>query len=167
MPIVSIDVTTSTTLIYILYRFRSYRSRYRLELMQRISKSAQIKKTQILYIRMNLMSVALSITRTLMPSAIETSTLTRISLLLSVNIILNFLISISIRSVSIRRKKSRYILQNSVQIRSQQTRRISLIRSNVYCIIQYLLTTEVFQIVKTLLNYCLILIAEPELASYI
>lgn len=165
MPTASIDATINIQ-IYILLRFKNHYVRFRPELIQKILKNNQIKKTQILYTRINSILDVLSIIA-LIPLVIGISTLTQTSRPLSVNTPLNSLISITTPSIIIRRKRSRRTLRNSIQTLSQQAKRNSLIQGNVQYIIRYLITTLVFQIARTCLNCFLTLTDELEPASYI
>lgn len=161
----SIDATINTQ-IYTLPYFKNRYARFRPELIQKILKNDQIKKTQILYTRINSILDVLSIIA-LMPLAIEISTLTQIGRPLLVNTPLNSLISITTPSVIIRRKRSRRTLRNSVQTLSQQAKRNSLIQGNVQYIIQCLITILLFWIARTRLNCFLTLTDELEPVSYI
>lgn len=110
------------------------------------------------------MSAILSII--LMLLVIEILILTQIGLPLLVSILLYSLTFTTILRESTRKRKQRLTLQNSVQIRNQQARRISLIQSSVQYIIQQLITILASLIARTPRNFYLTSIAALELVNY-
>lgn len=165
MPTVSADAITKTTQIYILPPFRNPPKRSRLVLTQKTSKNVQIKRTQIPYTRISLMSAALS--KIQMPLVIEILILTQTSLPLLVSMLLYSLIFTIILRETTRKKRLLLILQSYEQILNLPVRRSFLTPNNDWYIIQSLTTIPRFQIVTTLLNCFLTSTVVPVLANHI
>lgn len=135
MPLIDTLIPTASIAVTIpiqTYAQRLFRSRYvkcKYELTPRTLRNAFLKRMKIQYTRVS--STTLPDRRAiLMLSAIARLTLTQTSLPLLANTLLNSLISIIIYNVTTRRRKQLQIQRNSVQIRSQQGRKTSLIQSN-------------------------------------
>lgn len=140
---VSIDRTILTR-TYTLLLFKSYPTKPKNVLIQKTLKNVQLKRRRIQRIRVSLITLARH-RMILIPSAIARQILTQTGLYLLENTLQNFLISIITYSVTIREKKSRQTLQNSIQIYSRQARRSSLILNNAFYTISLSVITRLLQ----------------------